>query len=430
MLPITSGEIARRLAGDGESILSASRRIAQETVKTLGSSIVEVFKDRALGGSPAESLRVLSAWKPSTDIDGVARSLVLLSAYRAEQSSPSAGYLFLRLLAGENLRSGGVRQMLESDLSSLLSDVSDETVENLLYESIRHAGAAGNVSVYVGGITHISVDESSSYPVIVSPSFHNARTLTSRRIVAFDGVIESVGQMNAFLEKCAEDRSQILLIARAFSTEVASTIFANNQRGVFDILPVTPGTSVEDEFTILDVSTVVGQRTLTTIAYDNSSQCHDVVVENGKLKVHLKDTSGREDLLKKLRGEIAQFADPDILKMLHNRISRISTRRVSVCIGEEFGDTREIVKERFDHGMRCFLVSRRRGVVEIDKKVYPGDSLKIATSTHEAFRQLVRNTGGALVIDKKVEMAERRGRKDRRARVSHDRQRSSALRRF
>jgi len=380
----------------------------------LGSSIAEIFKDRALSGSPADSLRVLSSWKPDTGIERVARSLVLLSAYRAEQASPAAGYLFLRLLAGEKISHSTPRQMVESDLRSLLADVRDETVEKLLLDSIEQSGALGNISVSVGGITHVSVDESSSYPVIVSPSFHSARSLTSRRIFAFDGVIESVGQINAFLERCSVDKSQILLVARAFSSEVASTIFANNQRGVFDVIPVTPGVGIEDEFTITDLSTVIGQKVLSTVSYDSEAQCHDVIIENGRLKIHLRDTQGRDELLKKLRGEASQFADPDILKMLNNRISRISTRRVSVCIGEEFGDTREIVKERFDHGMRCFLVSRRKGVVEVQGKTYPGDSLKIAFSVHEAFRQLVRNTGGALVIDKKVEMAERRNGKNRR----------------
>jgi len=309
--------------------------------------------------------------------------------------------------------------MLESDLPALIDDVQDETVRSLLLDSIGQAGATGNVSVSVGGITHISVDESSSYPVIVSPSFHTSRSLTSRQIVVFDGVIESVGQVNTFLEKCSLDNSRVLLVARAFSSEVASTIFANNQRGVFDIVPLTPGTSVEDEFTISDLSTVIGQETVNLISHEDDSNCHDVVVENGKLKVHLRDTAGRDELLRKLRGEISQFSDPDILRMLQNRISRISSRRVSVCIGEEFGDTREIVKERFDHGMRCFLVSRRKGITMIGCRAYPGDSYKIALSTYEAFRQLVRNTGGALVIDKKVEVAKRRDGKNRRARVSH-----------
>jgi len=417
--PTTSGETARRLTGDGESVLAAARKIAQGTIETIGSSIVEVFKDRALGGSPADSLRVLSSWKSKSDIERIARSLVLLSAYRAEQASPASSYLFLRLLSGEKLVASGTRTMLESDLPALIDDVQDETVRSLLLDSIGQAGATGNVSVSVGGITHISVDESSSYPVIVSPSFHTSRSLTSRQIVVFDGVIESVGQVNTFLEKCSLDNSRVLLVARAFSSEVASTIFANNQRGVFDIVPLTPGTSVEDEFTISDLSTVIGQETVNLISHEDDSNCHDVVVENGKLKVHLRDTAGRDELLRKLRGEISQFSDPDILRMLQNRISRISSRRVSVCIGEEFGDTREIVKERFDHGMRCFLVSRRKGITMIGCRAYPGDSYKIALSTYEAFRQLVRNTGGALVIDKKVEVAKRRDGKNRRARVSH-----------
>ena len=73
-------------------LLESSKRVACDTLALLDSSIVEVFNDRALTGSCAETLRVLSAWSPKTEHDKIARSLVLLAAYRAEQSSPSSEY--------------------------------------------------------------------------------------------------------------------------------------------------------------------------------------------------------------------------------------------------------------------------------------------------------------------------------------------------
>lgn len=428
MRPTISGEIARSLV-DSESLLDASRKIARETIESLGSPIVAVFRDRAMGGSSADSLRVLSSWSPSTGEERLARSLLLLSAYRAEQSSPSAGYLFLQAVSGKKFPSSSPRVLLEHDLASLVSGVNDETIASLLVESIKQSGSVGNVSVSTGGITHIAVDDSCSYPIIVSPSFREAFKLTSRRIVVFDGIIESIGQINAFLENCSADKAQILLIARAFSTDVASTIHANNQRGVFDIVPATPGVGIEDEFTISDIGRIVGQKSLTSISYDSSSTCYDVIIERGNLKIHLGESLGREELLRLLRAESSQFKDTDVLKMLNRRVARTSTRRVSVCIGEEFGDLREIAKERFDYGMRCFLFARRRGVIEIDGSLYPSDSLASAVSTCESFKKLLKNTGGALVIDKTVEVAKRGESKDRRSRNSHSRQGSTALRR-
>jgi hypothetical protein len=382
-----------------------------------------------MGGSSADALRVLSSWKPTNGIERLARSLLLLSAYRVEQSSPAAGYLFLQALSGKKFSYCSPRALLERDLSSLVSVVEDETVTSLLIDSINQSGSVGNVSVSAGGITHIAVDDSCAYPIIVSPSFSEAFRLTSRKVLVFDGVVESVGQINAFLEKCSADGSQVLLIARAFSAEVASTIHANNQRGVFDIVPATPGVGIEDEFTISDIGKIVGQKNLASISYDSSSKCYDVIIESGNLKIHLDDSPGREDLLHSLRSESVQFKDPDVLKMLNRRIARTSTRRVSVCVGEEFGDLREIAKERFDYGMRCFLAARRRGVVEIEGRLHPSDSPAAATSACEAFKKLLMKTGGALVIDETVAVAKRRGSKDRRARAADARQGSSAVRR-
>lgn len=414
MQPTTSGETARKLSGDGRSIIDSSRKIAKETLDLLGNSVVEVFNDRALYGSPAETLRVLSAWSPSTGIERVSRSMVLLTAYRAEQTSPCSAYLFLRLLAGERILDSAPRAMIESDLPRLLNHISDPTVESLLSDSINEAGASSNINVSTGAITHISVDESVSFPVIVSPSFRNALSLTARRLVAYDAVVESVGQVNEFLVKCAEEKASVMFLARAFSQDVASTIFANNQRGVFDIVPATPGTSINDEFTLVDIAEILGQRTTTVAKLSEDSQ-HEMLVENGALKVRLRDATHRDAFVRKLLEESRQFKDHDVTKLLSDRIRRVSSRRVSVCIGEEFGSAQEITRERFDHGMRTFVASRRKGVIDVSGELLPGESLQSARKSFDAFQQLARNTGGVLVVDKNMEVAKRRPRKARRA---------------
>lgn len=401
------------LDNSGFAILGSSTRIARETLKLLDNSVVELFNDRALFGSPAETLRVLSSWSPKTESDRVARSLVLLAAYRAEQSSPCSSYLFLRLLSGEILPDCSPRLMLESDLVGLLRLIADLTVESLLSSSIKEAGASGNINVSTGAITHISVDEFASFPVIVSPSFTNACSLTSRKIVAYDGVVESVGQINEFLVKCAEENASVMFLARAFSQDVASTIYANNQRKVFDIVPATPNVAVNDEFTLADVSSIVGQRAEVEVKLKDTAH-HEMMIENGFLKLRLRDASQRDKLVGRLREELRQFNNSDITKLLSERIRKVSSRRVLVCIGEEFGSSKEITKEKFDHGMRSYISSRRKGIINISGETLPGDSLRVARSSYEAFEKLVRNVGGVLVIDKNLEMAKRRPRKARR----------------
>ena len=408
MLPTTSGATARKLSGGGGPIIESARRLSRDVLAALDSSILAVFNDRALSGSPAESLRALAAWNPQTDSDRLARSMVMLSAYRAEQSSPGSSHALLQLLSGEKTPERKPRKMVESDLLPLVSAVKDPTVQSLILETVRQVGPTGNVSVSLGGITHLSVDESASFPVIVSPSFTSARSLTRRKIVAYDGVIESVGQINSFLEECFREKASVVLLARAFANEVASTIHLNNQRGNFDIIPVSPEVSADGEFTILDVSAVTRYEDTSRVSLAAAGQECEVVVEGGNLKVNLRDIESRDGLLKRLRNELTQFNDSEITRLLGQRIARISSRRVSVCVGSEFGDTQEIVKEKFDYGMRCYLSARRKGVVEIGGRILPGDSLRVAREAHESFTKLLRNTGGSLVIDKEVALAKRR----------------------
>lgn len=408
MLLTTSGEIARKLVGGGGQLLDSAYRIASDVLKAIDSSILEVFNDRALSGSPAETLRILSSWSPKTDIDRVVRSMMILSAYRTEQSSPGSSYIFLQLLAGKKIKTSQPRKMVKNDLNILVKEVNDPTIQNLLIDSINQSGAAGNVSVSIGAVTHVSVDESASFPVIVSPSFSNAKSLTIRKIIVYDGVVESVGQINTFLEECSKDSARVLLIAKAFATEVASTIYLNNQNGKFDIVPATPSLSIESEFTIGDIAAITGQTRTDKISFEDSGIECGTIIENGNLKIVLKSDEFRKELLKRLRNEMTQFSNNEILQMLSQRIARISGRRVSVCVGNEFGCTKEIAKEKFDYGMRCYLSARRRGVISLNEKVLPGDALKAATAAYESFTKLLKSSGGALVFDKKVAVAKRK----------------------
>jgi hypothetical protein len=389
-------------------LLESTKRVSLSVLDSIKSSILAVFNDRAISGSASEALRILSSFDPQTDEERLSRSMILLSAYRAEQLSPVSGYLFLKLLSGKKILQGAQRRMVEDDLQSLLSTINDQTVESLLTDAIYQSGSAGNVSVTTGGITHISVDENASFHVIISPSFVNAKSLTSRKIIAYDGVIESVGQINSFLERCSKEKARILLIARSFSSEVASTIYANNQRGNFDIVPLTPTLGIDGEFTIADIAAISGQKQTSKICLDESGEECNVVVEGSTLKIALTNLRFRDDLLKKLRKELVDFSNFDVSQLLSQRIARISSRRVSVCIGDEFGDSKEIMKEKFDYGMRCYLSSRRKGVTEVDGQILPGESTKIANLVYESFKKLLNSTGGALVIDNEMEKTRRR----------------------
>lgn len=393
---------------NGSLLFEASIRISQKTLKEIDSSVLAVFKDRAISGSIAETLRVLSSYNPKSEIERVARSMIISCAYRAEQASPGAANLFLQFLSKKKFATQNSRKMLKNDLSLLLSTVNDKNIESLLENAIYQSGAVGNVSINFGGITYISVDESASFQVIVSPSFENAKSLTSRKIVSYDGVIESVGQINTFLEKCAKEKASILLVARSFANEVASTIYSNNKRGIFDIVPLTPTLGIEGEFTILDISAVTGQFAIDKISFEECGDECNVIVEGGMLKITLKNQSYRDNLLKKLRKEMTEFKHEDVTRLIGQRIARISSRRVAVCIGDEFGSAKEIMKEKFDYGMRSYLSSRRKGVVKISNKIFPGESLKVAQSSYNSFTKLLNSTGGSIVINNDMETPKRR----------------------
>ena len=144
------------------------------------------------------------------------------------------------------------------------------------------------------------------------------------------------------------------------------------------------------------------------ISFEECGDECNVIVEGGMLKITLKNQSYRDNLLKKLRKEMTEFKHEDVTRLIGQRIARISSRRVAVCIGDEFGSAKEIMKEKFDYGMRSYLSSRRKGVVKISNKIFPGESLKVAQSSYNSFTKLLNSTGGSIVINNDMETPKRR----------------------
>ncbi len=403
MLQTTSG-VTRKFISNNNEFLETSKEIAKRTLNLVDSSIVDVFENRAIGGSPCEVLRFISSLETKSDFERTVKSHMIFSTYKLEQKSPLAGYLFLRLLAGEKFESLPARRLQKSDVDKLLTHAGDDTVESLAKNAIMLAGGIGNISVFMGGITHLSVEDSASFPIIVSPSFVNAKSQNFRKICIYNGVIESVGEVNALLEESARNKASVLLIARAFASDVVSTIYANNNRGVFDIVPITPGTSVADEFTMFDIASITGAKLLNKISLNDAPECK-VLIEGSKLKVTISDKKLVNTFVKQLRSDTNDFRDHDVLKIISERISRTSSRRISVCIGNEFGSGQGVAKDKFDFALRSYIASRQRGVIEIGEVIYPGNALNLAEQALKSYESLINETGGTLVIDSKMALA-------------------------
>ena len=404
MQQTTSG-VTRSLEGDGQEIIKTIRRFSEDTLELIKSPIVDVFHNRAMGGSSCETLRFLSSIETTSDFERTAKSLLILSAYKAEKQSPLSSYLLLKLLAKENKNERLKRLLKKDDIDGILNHVNEETIESLAKNAIYLAGANGNITVTTGGVTHISVDDSISFPVLVSPSFENANNQTFRQICIYDGVIETVGEINSFLEEASSKRSNVLLMARAFANDVVSTILSNNRRGVFDIIPVTPGMGIFDEFTMIDLSLV----TNTTIEKPNlkNSNSFKMLIEGGKLKITINEKNDINNFVSRLRDERKSFNNEEISKVINDRISRVSSRRVTVCIGEEFGDGQNIAKDKFDSAMRIYLSSRKNGIIEFNNELFPGNSLNTALNVFNSLIRTLHVTGGTLVINKNLALAKR-----------------------
>jgi len=403
--PTTSGVTAKtRLHRSRDTVFERICSLASEVIckiekgelrKPIGSRVLEV--------SELDTLRVLSEIDTSDLTSRIARSMLLRSAYLCEKNSAYGAFALCKRLAGDFEIKESHFLTPEILLATATRHLGASSAEGVL-DSI---GAAGPHSTMIvkesSGKSHIRVVDSLEIPVIPTAEFGDNFTFRNVKFLCYDGVIESVSEINVILEKCIASGSPLVIYARGYGYEVVSTLLHNWRLGKLRVLPVSANQEDIQNFYFVDIPKIVEREELHSSIGERFESLREIskISLNGRtLTIEDPDCSLiAQDIAREVSSETVSR---DAAAFVQERARRLSSRKIEFWVGSEHGSSAGVYRDRLDQIVRFVLMSRRHGVFGVKSSSgivhIPANCADIVEETFLSLK-LESNTRTAVVLD-------------------------------
>lgn len=354
------------------------------------------YNGRALNAKPSDLVRVLSEWSQKDSLDLSIRNIIVNTILSSENKQIGSGIICALALTQQGT------DLLKVDVEKCRGRNYAE--EGELYRAIRYLVGDGIVSqlakksLKLGLISADSVGFNLTYGKdfaikqiktkslvgYIHPIFENCPKRIEGRILFIDGVIESVGEIDNFLQQCASSKENAILCTSGFSPDVAYTLYQNWEKGQLFVFPFVvtdwPDEGAEqfaESMGAPSISTSTGN-ILNLLDINDFSQNFSTTVEHNFLSI--SDNSGDDYHLEIL----APGRYQPIMGLIEDRIKicRLFCRGIARTGSLNNPEISEIMKrlgfENISISMSSFLCG-----------------IKAARSCH----RLVNNLGAVIILD-------------------------------
>ena len=365
MLQIISGEIAKHSNIKRRTTLDVLR-LAKKVYESASSGHSHiVFQDRIAFIGFNDIFRILLEIKSENQI---AKDILAKNLYHAEQISPGASKLLLCMLAGKDFEIKNVSKLNENNVVSLIKDIKIEILEEPLISAIKNSDFRSTISINnSASISYIKTSNEISLPISQTLEFGEKNEFSQCAIVAYDGVVEKISQIERVLHFYAECKIPVILFSRGFGYEVISTLLFNKKNGLLNVIPVTTNVNWESEFIIRDLSScmqIESNEIGLTIKNYESFLVKDVKIFNSKLSISdVRIISNARKLVEKI--SVESYSMKDISHIVEKRKSFLSSSKIDVFIGNEYASSRPIVFDRLVYFSRMISQLKSHGFIEV-----------------------------------------------------------------
>lgn len=399
----TSGAIAERktrLEKCNSGLYSEISNLAKKIIDSLDSGrAAQACGNRVYQLQKSESLRFLAGYEPQSSVERVAKSILLTSMYRAEQSSPMASYLLCKEISG-GFEAKSASKIDRKSLQSALQNVLEDSTTPFI-ESLQHAGPDATVSVRKSSSKDsvIKVSDSIEIPVEGGAEFGEKIELNSCKLLTVDGIVESVGEINRLLMECVDSGEPLVIYARGWGYEVVSTLLHNWRLGKLKVIPLSCNMDPSSEYYFSDLPTCINcdnsLQGVNTSLKDLKS-LSSVTLERGRLSIKDKSASDRA---RKHVSEIMKDSNSlKVGKWASERARLLSSRKIEFFIGDDAGTDSGIFSDRFNFAIRFYLESRKFGTITVDGAYIPITAIEISKSAAKSL-ELECSSKTVLVVD-------------------------------
>ena len=352
--------------------------------------------DLTLVSSEGTSVRsklqaIFSNFASSSQLERAIHEIIMEHAVAAEKMGPGGFEGCLRIVLSElskfalghvqqdhtgllqRIEKFGGRPALARDLDVLI----DSSVENaspvvkmLLKRALELAGFGGRVIVERASCAEHSVELVLGYTFELEPAWQVAVELDEPKIAVVDGFVESVGELNRFLEVAHSKREAACIFARGFAPDVISTLRVNFDRGTLRVIPVTVRFDFEGINVLKDVAIVAGCDVtssnkgdlISTLEIDLCPRIKRASIKHGRVVLTSDDTAAN------VRKHVAALRTSQdekheaLGKLLDARIRSLSPNHVIMRLS----DDRNFVSnaQSIDRCLRTVAAAVDRGLID------------------------------------------------------------------
>jgi len=348
--------------------------------------------------------------------------LVLASAYKINRSCPLALPVYFHALTGNDIdEPERFHRVSSRQLFRELQEINDDFLianGNILSEALREAGANGNIAVQGTSSLDSELMIEEGYKTLFRlhdffiPHIHDM-TMPDCSIIVVDGAIIEVSEIHHVLQHSYDTKENVLILSRNISDDVANTLLVNWQQGKTNVFSGILKDEVESLNEIKDVCELVGVTPvsnqtgilISTIDFKDVPRS-DVAYSLEKDQLRIKIGSDRaricSSLREKLRQQIEKENVPDVRDVLEKRMSRMSSRTVTVRIN--FSESEKgLVQDKASIFFTYFSKCAQQGVVYLDDdfpvKLLPGLEVIKAIKAAKADKSAIENVKAVLGLD-------------------------------
>ena len=256
----------------------------------------------------------------------------------------------------------------EKEINEIIDNIcNDEIAATIIKEATKLAGIEGNIVLEENELENIIVELQFGYNFKISgfKGFMPSLGTWERnevKVLLIDGLVEKVSELDKILSKTFETKKPLMILAQGFSEEVIATLYTNNSRKNFDVMPVRLEQSLETLNVLNDIAVVCGGDVvnslkgdiLALVDYDLLPEVEKISITNNVLSI--QNSSSRASVISHLnylkdrrKDQEKNTSITDLSDLTTKRIQNLLSHIVKVGIPK---DLSKKIKVKIDNSLR------------------------------------------------------------------------------
>ena len=204
------------------------------------------YGEKVTKSVPADLIRVLSEWSQNDFVDLTLRNIIVDSIVSSENKQTGSGIICALALLNnlDNLDSSVTKYRTRAVTGDLKETIKYHLGQGNLSRVTKHAiemGALnGSLRFEISNTKDFFISSETSVKIV--GSVHPMFELTKRwfdfpTMVCVDGLIQSLGELDRILQGSAENKNNVIILARDYHPDVINTLNENFKEGRLNVIP-------------------------------------------------------------------------------------------------------------------------------------------------------------------------------------------------